>query len=214
MRTLFLLLVLANAVFCAYAYVARERSAAQQAGSELQINADRIKVVRRPSGASGARVTPSAACLEWGVVGGPDVARANAALAQLALPDSSVQRTVTDAPGYWVYMPPLKAPAALDKKLQELKALGLTDLHVVQEPAQWRTAISLGIFRSEEAATSFLDGLKAKGVRTAVVGQRENLLKQVVYFVREPAPEVVAKMTELQQAFPGSRIKAGPCPAP
>jgi hypothetical protein len=214
MRTLFLLLVLANAVFYAYAYVARERSAAQQAESELQINADKIRIVTRPGAASGAGVTPPAACLEWGVVGGPDEARANAALAQLALPDSSIHRTVTDVPGYWVYMPPLKAPAAVDKKLQELKALGVTDLHVVQEPAQWRTAISLGIFRSEEAATSFLEGLKAKGVRTAVVGRRENLLKQVVYFVREPAPEVVAKMTELQQAFPGSRIKAGQCPAP
>jgi hypothetical protein len=111
-------------------------------------------------------------------------------------------------------MPPLKTPAAIDKKLQELRALGVSDMHVVQEPAQWRTAISLGIFRTEEAAAKFLEGLKVKGVRTAVVGQRDNLLKQAVYFVREPAPGVVARMAELQQAFPGSQIKAGQCPAP
>ena len=211
MRILFLLLVLANVVFYAYAYVARERSAAQQAGSDLQINADKVRIAKRPSGAS---VPAPAACLEWGVLVGPEVARANAALSEIALPESSIQRVVTDVPGYWVYMPPLKAPAAVDKKLQELKALGVAETHVVQEPAQWRTAISLGIFRTEDAAAKFLEGLRAKGVRTAVVGQRENLLKQVVYFVREPAPGVVARMTELQQAFPESRIKAGQCPAP
>jgi hypothetical protein len=215
MRTLFLLLVLANAAFYAYAYIARERDIARKAGPELQINADKIRIVRRrPDAASGVPAPALAACLEWGVVTGSDVARANAGLAQLALPEASIRRVVTNVPGYWVYMPPLKTPAAIDKKLQELRALGVTEMQVVQEPAQWRTAISLGVFKTEEAAANFLEGLRAKGVRTAVAGPRENLLKQAVYFVREPAPEIVAKMAELQQAFPGSRIKAGQCPAP
>lgn len=213
-RTVFLLLVLANAVFYAYAYVARERDTARRAGPELQINADKIRIVRRPDAASGVPVTAPAACLEWGVLIGPDVARANAGLAQLELPEASIHRVVTDVSGYWVYMPPQNTPAAIDKKLQELRALGVTETDVVQEPPQWRTAISLGIFKTEAAAVNFLEGLKAKGVRTAVTGQREALLKQAVYFVREPAPEIVAKMAELQQAFPGSQIKAGQCPAP
>jgi hypothetical protein len=211
-RTLFLLLVLANAAFYAYAYVARERDTAQRAGPGLQLNADRVRIVR--PGVSNAAAVAPAACLEWGGLAGPEVARASAALAQLALPESRIQRAVTDTGGYWVYMPPQKTPEALNKKLQELKALGVTDTHVVQEPAQWRTAISFGIFKTEEAAASFLEGLKAKGVRTAVTGRRENLLKHVVFFVREPAPEIVAKMAELQQAFPGSQIKAGQCPPP
>ena len=133
MRTLFLLLVLANAAFYAYAYVARERDAVRRSGPELQINADKIRIVRRPEAAAAP-----AACLEWGVLTGDDVARASAALAQLALPQASVQRTMTEAPGYWVYMPPLKADAAVEKKLQELRALGVTvetgkfaaDMHV------------------------------------------------------------------------------------
>lgn len=211
-RTLFLLLVLANAVFYAYAYVARERETARRAGPELQINADRIRIVRHPDAASAAPAP--AACLEWGVLTGSDVARASEALAQLALPDAIIQRTVTDAPGYWVYMPPLKAQPAIDKKLEELRALGVTDARVVQEPAQWRTAISFGTFRTEQTAVSFLEGLKAKGVRTAIMGRREDLLKQAVYYLREPASEIVARIAELKQAFPGTEIKAGQCPAP
>ena len=212
MRTLFLLLVLANAGFYAYAYVARERDTARRAGPELQINADKIRIVRRPDAASAARAP--AACLEWGVLTGSDVARASDALAQLALPEGRIQRMVTDAPGYWVYMPPLKAQPAIDKKLAELRALGVSDARVVQEPAQWRTAISLGTFRTEQAALNFLEELRAKGVRTAIMGQRGDLLKQAVYYLREPASEIVAKVAELKQVFPGTEIKAGQCPAP
>jgi hypothetical protein len=36
--------------------------------------------------------------------------------------------------------------------------------------------------------------------------------KQYAYFVREPEAEVVAQIAELQRTFPGTAIKAGPCP--
>ena len=36
--------------------------------------------------------------------------------------------------------------------------------------------------------------------------------KRYAYFVREPEAEVVARIAELQRAFPGTAIKAGPCP--
>ena len=220
MRALFLLLVLANVVFYAYAFVARERGTPETAGPELQINADKVRVVR-PVGSvarSGSQ-TPTAAgvlaaCLEWGVMAGSDVARADSALARLALPEARVHRTVTDTGGHWVYIPPLKTAAAVDKKLQELKALGIGDIYVVQDSSQWRNAISLGIFRTDEAATNFLDGLKAKGVRSAASVRREGFLKQVVYFVREPDANIVARLAEMQREFPGSEIKAAPCPAP
>ena len=46
------------------------------------------------------------------------------------------------------------------------------------------------------------------------MGRREDLLKQAVYYLREPASEIVARIAELKQAFPGTEIKAGQCPAP
>ena len=220
MRTLFLLLLLANAAFYAYAFVARERNTAETAGPELQINAEKIRIVKRAATAAGAGVktVPAApapaACLEWGVMAGPDVARADAALASLALSEARIQRTIADAGGYWVHIPPLKTAPAVEKRLRELKALGVGDFYVVQDSSQWRNAISLGIFKTDEAAASFLDALKAKGVRSAVSERRENFLKQVTYFVREPGEDIVARLAELQREFPGSQIRAAPCPAP
>jgi hypothetical protein len=222
MRTLFLLLVLANVAFYAYGIVARQQGDTEGQIPLLQISPEKIRLIKsgggpgaatsKPTSVLGGAVSTPAACLEWGVFAGPDVARADAALAGLGLPDALVQRAVADAGGYWVYIPPLKTQADIDKKLGELKALGVTDFFVVQDATPWRNAISLGIFRTEEAARSFLDGLRSKGMRSAVAERRENFLRQIAYYVREPSAAIVAKLAELQVEFPGTQIKAMACP--
>jgi hypothetical protein len=228
MRALFLLLVMANLLFFAWAHVARDDAGIEDRIRELQISPEKIKLLKaagqvvtdKPE-TPGKAIPPAlprtasaapAACLEWGVFAGPGVARAENALARLELPQGQVGRIVTDAGGYWVYMPPQKTRADADRKVDELKALGVTEFFLVQEPAKWRNAISLGIFRTEEAAEGFLAKLKDRGVRTAVAARRENFLKQVAFYVREPGEATVARLTLIQQEFPGSEIKAGPCP--
>ena len=227
MRALFLLMVLANLVFFAYAHVAREGAGVESQLKLLQIAPEKIRALEPAEPEPGARPRPPgkalsaaqraalampAACLEWGIFAGPAVARAEAALAGLGLPPGQVGRTVTDAGGYWVYLPPQKTRADAERKVGELRALGVTEFFLVQEPAQWRNAISLGIFRSDEAAQGFLESLREQGVRTAIAARRENFLKQVAFHVREPNAATVARVTGLQQDFPGSEVRAGPCP--
>ena len=228
MRAFFLLLVLANLVFFAYATVALEGGGSESRIPQLQVAAERIKLLEATARAladkpqAPAKVLPPAppqtaialpaACLEWGIFAGPGVARAERALASLELPEGQVERTVTDAGGYWVYMPPLKNKAEVDRKVRELRDLGVTEFFVVQDAGQWRNAISLGIFRTDEAAQAFRAGLRQRGVRSASVTRRENFLKQVAFYVREPGAETVTRLTLIQQEFPGSEMKAGPCP--
>jgi hypothetical protein len=219
MRLLFLLLVLANLAFFAYAQVARERADDSGQLPALQIQPDRIKLIGRgnaePSAPADPRAAPAApaACLEWGSFAGAEVARADAALARLELPPTQVARTVTDMSGYWVYIPPGKNKAELDKRVAALKALKIAEFVVVQDAGPWRNAISLGIFRSEEAARKHLERLREQGVTTAVAERRENFLKQVAYLVRDPPEAVVAQLAGLQREFPGSQIRALACPA-
>jgi hypothetical protein len=226
-RALFLLLILANLAYFAYTRVALEGAGSGNQVSQLQINPDRIKLLQVagealpeappaaaksiPPAAPKPTPTVPAACLEWGIFAGPSVARAEGALAQLALPVGQVERVVTDAGGYWAHIPPLKTKAEVDRKTRELRDLRVTEFFVVQDAGQWRNAISLGIFRTDEAAQTFLAKLKQQGVRTAIVTRRENFLKQVAFYVREPDEATVARVTELQQEFPGSEVKAGPC---
>jgi hypothetical protein len=221
-RTLFLLLLLANLAFFAYSLAARERAAAESPIRSLQVSPEKIRPIEPGEGApvsgnalSSAAYTATAApavCIEWGALAGPDVARADAALAKLDLPAARVQRAVTDAAGYWVYLPPVRSQAQLDRNIGQLSALGITEFFVVQDATSWRNAISLGIFKNEDAATSFLEALRAKGVQSAVAARRENFLKQIAYFVREPNETTVAKLADLQRYFPGTRMRAVACP--
>jgi hypothetical protein len=219
MRTVFLLLVLANLGFFAYSLMARERAAAASEITSLQVSPEKIRLIKPGEGASknspretAGVATASPVCIEWGALAGPDVSRADAAIASLQLPDALIQRTVIDAGAYWVYLPPLKTKAQLDRSIGQLSALGITEFFVVEDATPWRNAISLGIFKSEETAKTFLDGLRAKGLKSAVTERRENLLKQIAYFVREPTETMVARLAELQRDFPGTRMRAGACP--
>jgi hypothetical protein len=222
MRLVFLILLLANVGFFAYTQLARQQAGIEAQIPLLQISPDKIRMLKGSSGPAAAPKpappgAPSAepvaqACLEWGVFAGPDVPRAETAMAQLALPEALVQRTVADAGGYWVFIPPLKTKSEIDKKIGELKSFGVTEFFVVQEANQWRNAISLGIFRSEDASQAFLAGLRKRGVRSAVSERRENFLKQMVYYVRDPGDAMAGRLAVLQREFPGSEIRAVPCP--
>jgi hypothetical protein len=227
MRAFFLLLVLVNLAYFAYGRVALEGDGIEGRIPQLQVAPERIKLLNAtgrapadkqplplkaspPAPPKTATAAP-AACVEWGIFAGPGVARAERALASLELPEGQVERAVTDAGGYWVHIAPLKNKAEVDRKVKELRSLGVTEF-VVQDSGQWRNAISLGIFRTDEGAQAFLAGLKQRGVRSAIVTRRENFLRQVVFHVREPSEATVARLMELQQEFPGSEMKAGPCP--
>lgn len=221
------MLVLANLMFFAYAQIAREGADSASRISQLQVAPEKIKQIKAPEQTppgkqrgQGKAIPPAppraaaaipTACLEWGVFAGPAVTKADAAIARLELPAGQVERLVADASGYWVYMAPLKTKTEIDRKIGELKALGISEFFVVQDTGQWRNAISLGIFRTEEAAQAFLAMLKERGVRSAIAARRENFLKQVAFQVREPNPATVARLTELQKEFSGSEMKAGPC---
>src|SRR5688572_5248434 len=99
MRALFLLLVLANLVFFAYAHVAREGSGAGASVQQLQVAPERIKLLKAAGQAPadkprapGKPIPPAprvsaapGACLEWGTFAGPAATRAETALAQLPL---------------------------------------------------------------------------------------------------------------------------------
>jgi SPOR domain len=233
MRILLLLLLFANMVFFAYHYFLGEADGAAQQIAVLQISPEKIVPVAvetvssvapaavsapTPVPAAPAAVSPvppvpvPASCAEWGLFAGSEAARADAALAALGLPAGTTQRRVTDVDGYWVHMPPLKTKGEVDRKVGELKALGVTEFFVVTEAGQWRNAVSLGLFKNEDAAKSELERLRALGVRSATVTRRERFLKQVAFVVSDPAAATLARLTELQKDFPGTEIKTGSCP--
>jgi hypothetical protein len=154
---------------------------------------------------------PSAACLEWGEFSGADLARANDRLAGLKLGSMLTQREVEHSIGYWVYIPPPKQRTELDAKIKQLKKLGIKDFFVVQEKGKWHDAISLNIFKTEDMAKKYLDHLKARGVKSAVLGERQTRLKFTVFSLKNPDAATLSKLTEWQKDFSAIEMKSVAC---
>lgn len=225
MRTLFWILLLGNIIFFAAmqwggGLIANEPLAQAQPA----LHAEKIRLLAAPliepveppvvaaDGAPAATRPDALVCLEWGDFSGADMKRATAALSALQLGDKLSQYQVEHALGYWVYIPPLENKGAVTQKIAQLKARSVEEYFVVTDAGPWLNAISLGVFKTQEAAQSFLDDLeRTKDVHTAQMGERASKFKTNVFVLNGPDAAAIARLTEIQKDFAGSTLKNVPC---
>ncbi len=172
-----------------------------------------VPTTSQPVASPSVDISPivSSLCLEWGEFSGSDLTRASTALEKLNLGNKVTQQQIEYEIGYWVYMPPRQSRSEVEKKISELKALGIDEFYVVQEPKKWSNAISLGIFKTEAAAQKYLENLREKGVRSALVGERASKLVFTVFVLKNLDPELADKLEELKNVFQGSELKTVAC---
>jgi hypothetical protein len=212
MRILLALLVVANLAFFAYT---RLDGAGGGEGARLaqQVQPDLIRLLTPQQVATlgPAKVAALAdVCLEWGPFSDGDRARALAELEPAGLGRLLTQKRVENATAYWVFVPRLASKAATEKRAAELRAAGIKDLVVIDSGPQ-RLAISLGVFRTEEAATAYVAELGRLGIADARAAPRQQVVVQTQLVIRDPAATVVARVKTLQPAYPGSEIMIGAC---
>jgi len=150
-------------------------------------------------------------CLEWGDFSGAELKPATAALSVMQLGNKLDKRQVDQVIRYWVYIPPLKNKAAIQQKVAQLKARGIEEYFIVPDADPWRNAISLGVFKTQEAAQNFLDVLRTKDVRSARVGARVGKQKATIFILNGVSPATEARLASLKKDFPGSELKKVPC---
>jgi pyruvate/2-oxoglutarate dehydrogenase complex dihydrolipoamide acyltransferase (E2) component len=146
------------------------------------------------------------ACVEWGSFSLQDAPRAEQRLEPLALGARLAQFRGEESATWWVFLPPQPNRAAAQKRAAELKRLGVEDYFVVQEEGKLRWALSLGIFRSEEAARARFEALRARGVRSAQVGRRETRVARVWFQVRGVDAALNARLQEIARDFEGATL--------
>jgi hypothetical protein len=212
MRALFLFLVAANLAFFAWTeYLAPPTTGRDPRPLAREIEPDRLKVLApEPHAAPAAPAQPAVGCVEWGAFAPAEVAAARQALAPLLAAERLAERRASETAGWWVFLPPQGSRGAAQKKVAELKALGVEDYFIVQDEGPARWAVSLGVFSSEEAARSRLAALRSRGVRSAQVGARETPVEKVWLQVREADAALRARLAELAARFPGTELHLCP----
>jgi len=226
-RTVFFLLLAANLGLLAWTYFGADLASTEAQLMEQQLNPQAIRLLsaeqlvalaaeRAKQVTERAKPPPPpppppkvtvAACLELGAFNPGDVPRVQQVLEPLALGPRLSQRRAEEIANYWVFMPPQGSRQAANRKSAELRKLGVEDFFIVQEDPKFRFGISLGVFKTEEAAQARLAELRAKSVRTARVGPRETAVQKVYFTVREVPDALASRLNELRQGFPGSELK-------
>ena len=210
MRAVFLLLLLANLAFYAWSRYGAPAGAADPAPLSRQIEPDKLKVIapHQLPPVSAAKKQPLAStCLEWGSFTVADAPRAEQALEPLGLGARLAQRRTEEHAGWWVFIPAQGSRQGAVNKAAELKNFGVEDYFIVQEEGEHRWALSLGVFRSEEAAQARLAGLRAQGVRSARIGPRETLVPKIWLQVKGVDAPLQARLKEIARQIEGSELK-------
>jgi hypothetical protein len=199
MRTVFFLLLFINIAFAVYIQSEPVSGEHARPSMDLQeIQPEKMKPSREP-----------VACLEWGAFLDADLERVEEAIAQMQLDEKMDRQQMGKTPVFWIHIPPLKNAFLAEKKMGELGRLGVSGYSRVQNDDKWNNAISMGFFHDVEDAQRALAALRAKGVRSAVIGARN--LDQVEFVLRSPSDEDASKLRILEKEFPGSEIKTSRC---
>lgn len=121
------------------------------------------------------------------------------------------QRALEEPKSWWVHIPPQPNGAQADRKAAELSKLGVKDFYVVRESGPNQYAVSLGLFKSEEAAKDALGALQKKGVKSARILARETAGDKMVVEVRGKPEQLSKALAELPAEF--STAQKAECPA-
>ena len=220
MRWIFALLLLGNIAFFAAMQLPQNKSGGDALASHAPFHAEKVRLIAEDeapaTGASQPAAVPVApqVCLEWGLFADQELAKAKAALEPLKLGDSDI--SVRSAPAksstYWVYIPPLKSKQDANKKVEELKGLGIQDSFVMQDNNQWRYAVSLGVFSTQEAADKYFAQIREKGVKSAKAAPRNQDGGHSSMIFKSTGANIEAELVKLKQNFPATELKAVPCP--
>lgn len=231
LKIVFLLLLLANGVLFAFHQGYLESvspSGHEPERMKNQLNADKIRLVATPAvpavPASADAVNPAqaqaplepagptAACIEIGTFTAAEARRFETQLAALPLTGKVERLEVSEPSSHMVMIPPQGDKAGADRKVAELRALGVTDYYVLQDPPapELRWGVSLGIFKSEEAARTYLTQVTQKGVRSARMIDYKTPMKKIAFQVNADS-QARSGIEKLSAAFPNQRFRA--CPA-
>jgi hypothetical protein len=153
------------------------------------------------------KISAVLACTEVGNFDATEAKRFETQLAALSLGNRLTRSPVQDNARFMVYIPPLASKDAADKKASELKRLGVADFFVIQDHTALQWGISLGIFKSAEAARNHLAALAQKGVHSARIGPQNPAPNKFLFQLRGLDASGKSSLDKIKGNFPHQELR-------
>jgi hypothetical protein len=142
------------------------------------------------------------ACMEIGNFQQSDLAKVEEKLRTLGLGDRQTRVNISETATHMVFIPSQGSKEGADKKVGELKRIGVGDYFVIQDQSALKWGISLGVFKTEEAAKQHLAQLNNKGVRTARIMPRAVSSTRFAFQFRQVTADEQAKWDSIKASLP------------
>lgn len=147
------------------------------------------------------------ACLDVGNFSQSDALSFEEKLKQLSLGSRQTKSNIADVATNMVYIPSLGSKEGAEKKAAELRRIGIAEFFIVQDQSDMRWGISLGVFKTEEAAKTHLANLSSKGVRSARIGPRAVSATKFSYQLRALTAEEKRRFDLIKADYPAQETR-------
>lgn len=150
-------------------------------------------------------------CYKWGNFTKTNLPAAQVVLVRLGLQSAVIQEaSAQEDRRFWVYYPPLKTAELAQQKAAEIKALGVSEIFIVQD-SQWRNAISFGLFQDEQLASALLTDLLAKGVKGATKALRSPGKSLSSLLIKAVGADTALELHKIKPEFLGTDLVPAAC---
>jgi hypothetical protein len=169
------------------------------------------EVLPKPEEVAAPASVQVTSCYRWGNFSTTNLPAAQVVLVRLGLQATVHLETIAQEDRrYWVYYPPLRSAELAKQKADEIRALGVEELFIVQD-SQWRNAISFGLFAEEALASKLLTDLQAKGVKGATKALRNPGKGLSSLLIQGVAAENALELQKVKPEFVGSELVPAAC---
>lgn len=196
-RLLFILLVFANLLFFAWSrgYLGGMDETREPQRLAQQLNADKLRIVR-----DAPQAQEKSACT---IINGL-TATAAEALEQVVSTAGGGSKRLPQMETHRLLIPALADKAAVDKKLAELRQLGVNDGNAVTLP-DGRHEIVLAVFDNEAAARAALAALTKQGVKS-VQWEKPKPPIPLVLEIQAPPAVLTSHLAEWIAPYPMAKV--------
>jgi hypothetical protein len=229
LKFFFLCLLIVNGLLFAYHQGHLEKfipSGREPGRMGRQLNADKFKLIPAPGATDSVSAsTPTAvvsselaepdqgaklnlsACTEIGNFTAAEAKRFEARLAGVPIAVKLSRRAVQEISSHMILIPPQENREGAEKKASELRRLGVTDFYVISENTDQRWGVSLGIFKTEEAARVRFTALNQQGVQGAQLIERKIALTRVAFQLRDLDGDAQGMIDKIKLEFPRQEVR-------
>ncbi|WMW81378.1 SPOR domain-containing protein [Undibacterium cyanobacteriorum] len=171
-------------------------------------NVDKLKLLSASAAqdlveASAKKAEPPIACIEIGNFTLADAKNFEERLKHLSLGDRVGRQELSESASNMVYLPSQGNKDAADKKAIAIKKMGVSDAYVIQDGSALKWGVSLGVFKTMEAAKTHVANLAKKGIKDAKIAPRQVSATKMLYQMYEISPDEKKSIDQIREQFAG-----------